>query len=71
MMEIINYNICIFLIIPMDHLTKQTGWTYLLSLRALEKFVRHNLGPTTRVSGAAVSRPLDPLVMRFINKEAL
>lgn len=27
--------------------------------------------PTTRVSGAAVSRPLDPLVMRFINKEEL
>ena len=26
---------------------------------------------TTRVSGAAVSRPLDPLVMRFINKEEL
>jgi hypothetical protein len=24
---------------------------------------------TTRVSGAAVSRPLDPLVMRFINKD--
>ena len=26
---------------------------------------------TPRVSGAAVSRPLDPLVMRFINKEEL